>query len=83
MIRFFFNQLSLQRKVDYLRKKGIVLGTRVKAGRLIYIYMFANTFVEVVFRNDDIKENPESVNVISGLRSIREYLKRKLKASYA
>lgn len=80
--KFFFTKMSIHKQVEYLKKKGIMLGTRCKEGRKIYIYMLTNLFVEVVFRNDNTEDTPERTKTLSGLKSLNDYLEKEFKASF-
>lgn len=82
LLKFFFNHLSIRRQVEYLKKRGIILGTRNKQGRKIYIYMLTNLFVEVMYRNDNTEDQPEQLNTLSGLKSLNDYLEKEFKASF-
>ena len=82
LLRFFFSRLSLEKQVSYLKRKGIALGTRLKNGRKIYIYMLSDLFVEVLYRNDDADETPEKLNMLRGLNSLNEYLENEFKTSF-
>jgi hypothetical protein len=83
MIRkFFFSQMSLDKQIAYLKKKGVGLGTRLKEGRKIYLYMLNDLFVEVHYRNDNSDEAPEKVNMISGLLNLQQYLERDFRATF-
>lgn len=82
LLRFFFNQLSIKKQAEYLRRKGILLGTRNKEGRKVYIYMLTNLFVEVVFAHDNTEENAESVYTLTGLKNLNEYLEKEFRASF-
>ncbi len=48
----------MQRQIKYLKGKGIGLGTRVKDGRKIYLYMLSDLFVEVFYKNDNSDDAP-------------------------
>lgn len=74
--------MSLQKQVNFLKKRGIMLGTRLKDGRRIYIYMLRDLFVEVLFKNDNVNDNAERVNMLEGLNSLNEYLEKEFKASF-
>jgi hypothetical protein len=82
ILRFFFSRLSLDKQVSYLKKKGIALGTRLKNGRKIYIYMLSDLFVEVLYKNDNADETPERLNMLRGLTSLNEYLENEFKTSF-
>jgi hypothetical protein len=83
MIRkFFFSQLSMQRQILYLKGKGVGLGTRLKEGRKLYLYMLNDLFVEVLYKNDNSDDAPEKVNLISGLMNLNQYLENDFRASF-
>jgi len=82
LLRFFFNRLSIEKQVSYLKKKGIALGTRLKSGRKIYIYMLSDLFVEVFYKNDNSEDAPEKLNVLKGLNSLNEYLEKEFRTSF-
>jgi hypothetical protein len=82
LLRFFFGRLSIEKQVSYLKKKGIALGTRLKGGRKIYIYMLSDLFVEVFYRNDNSEDTPEKLNVLKGLNSLNEYLEKEFRTSF-
>jgi len=80
--RFFFSKMSLQKQARYLKKKGIMLGTRLKEGRKIYIYMLGDLFVEIVYRNDNVDEEAEQINILRGLENLNDYLEKEFKATF-
>ena len=82
ILRFFFSRLSLQKQISYLKRKGVALGTRLKGGRKIYIYMLSDLFVEVIYKNDNADETPEKLNMLRGLTSLNEYLENEFKTSF-
>lgn len=59
-----------------------MLGTRIKDGRKIYIYMLKELFVEVIFKNDNVDENPEKLNILNGLKNLNSYLEKEFKTSF-
>ncbi|HEY9007007.1 hypothetical protein [Ohtaekwangia sp.] len=82
ILRFIFRQMSLQKQASYLKKKGIMLGTRLKNGRRIYIYMLRDLFVEVLYKNDNTNEEAEQLNMLRGLSNLNDYLEKEFKASF-
>lgn len=82
LLKFFFKQFSQQRQVAILKKNGILLGTRHKDGRKVHIYMLRDLFAEVVYKNDDIEEEVESLNLLKGLNNLNEYLENEFKTSF-
>jgi Zn-dependent peptidase ImmA (M78 family) len=81
-LRFFFSRMSLQKQARYLKKKGIMLGTRIKEGRKVYIYMLSDLFAEVIFLNDNIDDEAEQLNILHGLDNLNDYLEKEFKATF-
>lgn len=82
LLKFIFQQLSLQKQVAMLKKRGIMLGTRFKNGRKIHIYMLRDLFAEVHYKNDNSEDAPERLNLLKGLNNLNEYLEKEFKASF-
>jgi hypothetical protein len=80
--RFFFRRMSIQRQAEYVTKNGIMLGTRVKDGRKIFIYMIRSLFVEVTFRNDNLDDAAETIIILQGLDNLNDYLEKEFRASF-
>jgi len=59
-----------------------MLGTRMKEGRKIYIYMLRELFVEVVYKNDNTEDAPERLNMLTGLKNLNSYLEKEFKTSF-
>lgn len=59
-----------------------MLGTRMKDGRAIHIYMLKDLFVEVIFKGDNIENEAESLNIVRGLDNLNEYLEKEFRASF-
>jgi len=81
-LKFFFKQLSAQKQIDYLKKKGIMIGTRTKNKRKVYTYMLKDLFVEVYYKNDNENDSAEKVSLLSGLKNLNNYLEREFKTSF-
>lgn len=81
LTRFLFKRMSVERKVKFLKKRGIELGTRLKDGRLIHMYMFRNLFAEIIYRNDDPSLEVEHFSTISGLDELNQMLEKEFRKS--
>jgi len=79
---FFFKRMNLRQQVRMLRRKGIVLGTRVKDGRKIYIYMMKDIFAEVLYKNDNTDEEAEKISILRGLDNLNNYLENEFRATF-
>lgn len=80
VFKFFFERLSVTRQLDFMQKKGIILGTRMRNGRQVYIYMYDDLFAEVIFKNDNPHEDAESFVLVSGLHNLNQHLEKDSKA---
>lgn len=82
MLKFFFKNLPMNKQVSYLKKKGVGLGTRMKDGRKIYIYMLSDLFVEVLYVDDSSENNPEKLNIISGVLNLNKHLEKEFRNTF-
>ena len=82
ILNLFFRQLSTEKQVNQVQKNGVSLGTRVKDGRKIYVYMLRGLFVEVLYTNDNAFEAPEKVNILKGLKNLNAHLEKEFRASF-
>lgn len=62
-----------------MKKRGISLGSRWKNGRYIFMYMFRDLFVEILFKNDNIENEPEMVTIISGIDEFNKRLEDEIR----
>ena len=77
--KFFFKRLSLTSQASFMKKRGISLGSRWKEGRYIFMYMYRDLFVEILFTNDDTQGDPESVTIISGIDEFNKRLEEEIR----
>ena len=82
ILQFLFPHLSLSSQATRLQNDGISLGTRIKNGRKIYVYMFRDLFVEVSYVNDSPAESAERVNVLKGVKNLNAHLEKEFRASF-
>ncbi|HEX5168979.1 MAG TPA: hypothetical protein VFW11_07380 [Cyclobacteriaceae bacterium] len=80
--KLFFKNISPQRQINRLKSNGILLGSRIKSQRKVYIYMLSSLFVEVTFKNDNIDQDPEKIKILSGLKNLNDYLEKEFKTSF-
>jgi hypothetical protein len=80
-LSFFFKRWSLSKQTDFMKKKGIMLASRKKDGRTIFIYMVDNLFAEITFIDDDQDNAAESLLVLGDLEKLNQYLERETKAA--
>lgn len=82
LFKFFLERLSLPRQVEFMKKRGIILGTRSKNGRQVFIYMFNELFAEVLFENDNPEEPAERLIFLAGLDKLNAHLEKETKSGY-
>lgn len=82
ILKFIFSKLSLESQVKYLKRKGVALGTRVKGGRKIYIYMLRDLFIEVMYQNDNADQKAEKLSMLRGLKNLNEYLENEFRTTF-
>jgi hypothetical protein len=80
--KLFFKYLSQQSQITKLKNRGILLGTRNKNERKVYIYMLSSLFVEVMFKNDNTEHMPERIQILSNLKNLNQYLENEFKSSF-
>ena len=80
--KLIFKYLSPQSQISKLKNKGILLGTRIKNERKIYVYMLSSLFVEVMFKNDNTEHIPERIQILSNLKNLNQYLENEFKSSF-
>ena len=77
-----FKFLADKRKFELLREKGIMLGSRWRNERRVYLYMVKDFFVEVMYPQDDIDREPEKINTFSSLDNLNAYLERDFRTAF-
>lgn len=82
LLQFFFNQLPSSKQIEYLKKRGILLGTRTRDSRKIFVYMLTDLFVEVLYKNDNTEEKPEKLTTLNGLKNLNDYLEKEFRSSF-
>jgi hypothetical protein len=75
-LKLLFKGLSINRQAEFMRRRGIVLGTRKKNGRESYLYMVNNLFAEIFYEHDNPGMQVESLVVLHGLNNLNDYLER-------
>lgn len=82
LLKWAFKYYSESRKIEYLKDQGIMLGSRLRAGRKVYLYMLRDFFVEVVYQNDNIDLSPERLETFSNLNILNSYLEREFRTAF-
>ena len=82
LFKWGFKYFSLSRQLEYLREHGIMLGSRVRKDRKVFLYMVKNLFVEVVYRNDSIELEAEKLAIFNNLNHLNQYLEKEFKTAF-
>jgi hypothetical protein len=77
-----FRFLGEEKKAEFLKANGIMLGTRHKSDRKVYLYMLKDFFVEVTYHHDDIDMMPEHMETFSTLDHLNNYLEKDFRAAF-
>ena len=77
-----FKYFSLAKQLAYLREHGIMLGSRVRNDRKIFLYMVKSFFVEVIYKNDNIDREPEQLQIFNDLNHLNQNLEKEFRASF-
>lgn len=80
--KLFFNRWPLPKKMQFLINKGVLIGSRKKENRTIFIYMYNDFFVEVLFKNDRPGNDIESGSVVKGLENLNNYLENEFRTTF-
>ena len=75
-LKWFFKRLSRTRQAEFMKRRGIVLGTRTKDGRQRYLYMVNTLFAEILYEKDNPRMSVESLVVLDGLNDLNRYLEK-------
>ena len=82
LFKWGFKYFSLPKQLDYLREHGVMLGSRIRNDRKVFLYMVKSTFVEVMYKNDSIDREAERLEVFNSLNHLNQYLEKEFKASF-
>ena len=77
--KFLFNRMSVQKRVALIRRNGVVIGTRIRSGRKIHMYMLRDLFAEIMFKNDNPSNEVESFATIVGLEEFNRKLENEVR----
>ena len=69
-LRFVFKHFSLSKQVAQLKSKGVMIGTRHKDGRKVYLYMIKDFFANYAMRSSsvEIDLNDGSLTILDPVR---------------
>ena len=82
LFKWGFKYFSLTKQLEYLREHGVMLGSRMRNDRKVFLYMVKSTFVEVMYKNDSIEKEAERLEVFSNLNHLNQYLESEFKTTF-
>ncbi len=82
LFKWGFKYFSLTKQLVYLREHGVMLGSRMRNDRKVFLYMVKSTFVEVMYKNDSIEKEAERLEVFNNLNHLNQYLEKEFKTSF-
>ena len=82
LFKLVFKYFSVAKKMEVLKEAGVMLGTRARSGRKVYLYMLKDFFVEVVYMSDNLDLEAERVETFSNLDNLNSYLEREFKTAF-
>ena len=82
ILKWAFRYFSESKKIGYLKEQGIMLGSRIRQGRKVYLYMLRDFFVEVMYRNDNINMTPERLKTFTSIDNLNAYLERDFRSTF-
>lgn len=80
LLKLFFKRLSVRKQADFMKRRGIVLGTRRKSGRQAYLYMVNSLFAEILYENDNPRLKVEALVVLDGLKNFNRYMENDVRS---
>jgi len=80
--KLVFKYYSESKRIALLKEEGIMLGTRQRNGRKVYLYMLKDFFVEVVYQKDEIDLEPEKLETFSNLDNLNSYLEKEFHTAF-
>ena len=82
LFKWGFKYFSLSKQLEYLREHGVMLGSRVRNDRKVFLYMVKNLFVEVIYKNDSMEREPEQLSIFNNLNHLNQYLEKEFKTTF-
>jgi len=82
LFKWGFKYFSLTKQLVYLREHGVMLGSRMRNDRKVFLYMVKSTFVEVMYKNDSIEREAERVEVFNNLNHLNQYLENEFRTTF-
>ena len=82
MLSFFLIRLfSENRQVNFIKKRGLILDSRSRQGRQVFLYNYGDLFAEIVYRNDNPEEPAEDLVLVNGLKNLKKHLEKEYRSA--
>jgi hypothetical protein len=82
LLKMMFRYFTESKKISYLKEHGIMLGTRHRNERKVYLYMVKDFFVEVTYQRDDMDLQPEKLETFGNLDNLNAYLEKEFRTAF-
>jgi hypothetical protein len=82
LFKIVFRCCPASKKMEIIKDEGVMLGTRMRTGRRVYLYMLKDFFVELVYRNDNTDLEAERLEIFSNLNNLNAYLEKEFKTAF-
>ncbi len=63
--KLFSKHLSESKKLSYVRDHGVMIGTRMRDERKLFLYMIKDFIVEVVYKDDNMDDVAECLGTFN------------------
>jgi len=80
--KWMFEGFSREKIIRLVRQEGTLVGERMRNGRKVYTYLLRDFFVQIMFRQDDPREDVENLEKFADLVQLNAYLEQEFKASF-
>ena len=80
LLQLIFRNLPTSLQVNLLKNSGTLVGSRLKANRYLYLYMFRDFFAEILFKNDNADEPVENLMIFSNIKTLNNHLESDLRS---
>jgi hypothetical protein len=82
LFKLLYKRWPLHRQVDFLKRKAILVGSRTREKRTVFLYMYRDMFAEVLFQNDNPENPAESAKIVTGLKNLNTHLESEFKSNF-
>lgn len=80
--KYFFKRWPLEKQASFLKEKGILIGSRARNDRKIFVYMYQDIFAEILFEKDNPDNKPQLASIVTGLKNLNQYLENDFRQAF-